>query len=231
VVAIAERGIWLGEPVQRTDLATFVDRVLRLDAAAVIRLRARSGGFVVAWVDTDFDVLASRVVAGTLRPADLSAGADELARGLAGTDPSGYVDPGFGMDSAWRSALPPESGFAHVDDVPARVMLDLAQRGVRLAEEHGSSHGPPASLLDQEVLEVSSADLSAGVPMRCVFALTAMGFLPQPSAGVSGEENPAPESVAADEIVRVRVLPAWLRLDARFGSVYRRRGDPGLVLR
>jgi hypothetical protein len=47
-----------------------------------------------------------------------------------------------------------------------------------------------------------------------------MGFLPQ-----SGE------ALAADEIVRVRVLPAWLRLDARFGSVYRRRGDPALVLR
>jgi hypothetical protein len=31
--------------------------------------------------------------------------------------------------------------------------------------------------------------------------------------------------------VRVRVLPAWLRIDARFGSVYRRRGDPALVLR
>ena len=56
--------------------------------------------------------------------------------------------------------------------------------------------------------------------MRCVFALMAMGFLPQ-----SGE------AVAADEIVRVRVLPAWLRIDARFGSVYRRRGDPALVLR
>jgi hypothetical protein len=56
--------------------------------------------------------------------------------------------------------------------------------------------------------------------MRCVFALTAMGFLPQSS-----------EAVDADEIVRVRTLPAWLRIDARFGSVYRRRGDPALVLR
>jgi hypothetical protein len=40
-----------------------------------------------------------------------------------------------------------------------------------------------------------------------------------------------PETVAADEIVRVRALPAWLRIDARFGSVYRRRGDPAVVLR
>ena len=45
--------------------------------------------------------------------------------------------------------------------------------------------------------------------MRCVFALTAMGFVPDPPS--------------ADEIVRIRVLPAWLRIDARFGSVFRRR--------
>jgi hypothetical protein len=197
----------------RRDLSTFVERAVRLDEAAVIRLRARSGGLLTAWVATGFDVLASRVVAGTMRPDDLSVAADELARGLAAVDSSGYVNPGFPMDSAWRGALPPDSGFTHLDDVPARLMLDLAQRGAQLAKEHGSAHGPPVSLLDQEVVRVSTADVGVGIPMRCVFALTAMGFLPQ-----------SPEAVDADEIVRVRVLPTWLRIDARFGSVYRRRG-------
>jgi hypothetical protein len=223
VAALAERGLWLGPEsmaAQRGDLAAFVERAVRLDAAAVIRLRARSGGLLAAWVATGFDVLASRVVAGTIRPDDLSVGADALARGLAAVDDSGYVNPGFPMDSVWRGALPPDSGFTHLDDVPARLMLDLAQRGAQLAKEHGSAHGPPVSLLDQEVVRVSAADVSMGIPMRCVFALTAMGFLPQ-----------SPEAVDVDEIVRVRVLPAWLRIDARFGSVYRRRGDPALVLR
>jgi hypothetical protein len=204
----------------RADLSAFVERAARLDPAAVIRLRTRSGGLFTAWAVTGFDVLASRVVAGSLRPDDLSVGADELARGLAAIDSSGYVNPGFPMDSAWRGALPPDSGFTHLDDVPARLMLDLAQRGAQLAKEHGSAQGPPVSLLDQEVIRVSSGDVSVGVPMRCVFALTAMGFLPQSS-----------DAVDADEIVRVRTLPAWLRIDARFGSVYRRRGDPALVLR
>jgi hypothetical protein len=204
---------------QRADLTAFVERAARLDPAAVIRLRARAVGVVTAWAATGFDVLASRVVTGTLRPDDLSVGADELARGLAATSSDGYVNPGFPMDSAWRGALPPDSGFAHLDDVPARLMLDLAQRGAQLAKEHGAQ-GPPVSLLDQEVIRVSSADVSVGVPMRCVFALTAMGFLPQSA-----------EAVDADEIVRVRTLPAWLRIDARFGSVYRRRGDPAVVLR
>jgi hypothetical protein len=216
--------VWLRDAAHRADLATFVDHALRLDDAAVIRLRARSTGLLTAWVATGFDVLASRVVVGRVRPDDLSVAADGLARGLSAMDASGYVDPGFAMDSAWRGALPPESGFVHLDDVPARVMLDLAQRGAQLAKEHGSTHGPPVSLLDQEVIRVSSAsegdNVSVGLPMRCVFALTAMGFLP-----------PSPDAIGADEMVRVRILPTWLRVDAKFGSVYRRRAHAALVLR
>ena len=221
----SERGLWLGNAMHREDLATFVDRAQRLDDAAVIRLRTRGQDLVVAWAATGFDVLASRVVAGTVRPADMCAGADELSRGLAAMDDAGRVDTGFPMDSAWRGALPPDAGFTHLDDVPARVMLDLAGRGVELAKEHGSQHGPPVSLLDQEVVRVSGAGLDVGIPMRCVFALTAMGFLAQSRR----EDDLDPTSVTADEIVRVRALPTWLRIDARFGSVYRRRGDPLLL--
>jgi hypothetical protein len=223
VAVVADRGVWLGPEsvaAHRADLAAFAERAARLDAATIVRLRTRSAGEFTAWASTGLDVLASRVVAGIVRPDDLSVGADELVRGMAAVDSTGYVNPGFPMDSAWRGALPPDSGFTHLDDVPARLMLDLAQRGAQLAKEHGSAQGPPVSLLDQEVIQVSSAEGSVGVPMRCVFALTAMGFLPQSS-----------DAVGADEIVRVRVLPAWLRIDARFGSVYRRRGDPVLVLR
>ncbi|BBY01788.1 hypothetical protein [Mycobacterium seoulense] len=221
--SVADRGLWLGpqdRTAQRRDLAAFVGHAQRLDDAAVIRLRSRAPGLLTAWVATGFDVLASRVVGGEVRPEDLSVGADALARGLAAMDDSGYVDPGFAMDSAWRGALPPDTGFTHLEDIPARVMLGLAQRGAQLAKEHGSSHGPPVSLLDQEVIQVSSPDVSVGLPMRCVFALTAMGFLPQ-----------SPDAVDADEMIRVRILPTWLRIDARFGSVYRRRGDSALLLR
>lgn len=215
-----ERGIWLASAVDRADFATFVERVLRLDEAAVIRLRTRTSDSVTAWAATGFDVLASRVIGGRVVPADLSAAADVLRYNVGADSGDGWVDPGFAMDSAWRGSLPPDGGFVHVDDIPARVMLELAQRGAELAREHGSSYGPPAALLDQEVVGVSSAQHEVGVPMRCVFALTALGFLPS-----------SPDSVSAEEIVRVRVLPSWLRIDARFGSVYRRRGDPAVVLR
>ncbi|HNM83149.1 MAG: hypothetical protein U0Q20_03605 [Mycobacterium sp.] len=228
MVAVAERGLWLPDAADRADLTTFAVRARRLDEAAVLRLRVRTEDTLTAWVATGFDVLAGRVVGGRMRPDDLSAGADALIRALAVSDPSGYVDPGYAMDSAWRGALPPRTGFVHLDDVPARVVLDLAQRGVALAREHGGAQGPPVSLLDQEVLAVSAGEDRVGIPMRCVFALTAMGFLPQRT---DAAENFSPASVAADEVVRVRTTPTWLRIDARYGSLYRRRGAAAVVLR
>lgn len=215
-----ERGLWLTDHRLRDDLATFAERAVRLDDAAVVRLRERAGGGVMAYVATGFDVLASRVVNGRLRPKDLCAGADALAAGLARMDPSGFVDTGFPMDSSWRGAVPSDTGFTHLDDVPARVILDLVTRGGALARQHSGAHGPPSSLLDQEVLVVSGGGYSVGIPMRCVFALTAMGFLAQGSG-----------ALGAEDIVRIRVSPTWLRIDARFGSVLRRRGDPAVVLR
>ncbi|BBX69294.1 hypothetical protein MPSYJ_27550 [Mycolicibacterium psychrotolerans] len=212
---MSERGIWLDvDGGHRDDLAAFTERARRADETAVIRLRERAGGLVVAWVSTGFDVLASRVVRGRLRPADLCAGADALLAGLAAMDADGHVDPGFAMDSAWRGALPPEAGFVHLDDVPAREVFALAQRGSALVREHSGAHGPPPSLLDQAVVDVATDADTVGIPMRCVFALTAMGFVPD----------------TPDEVVRVRTTRAWLRIDARFGSVYRRRGNPAVVL-
>lgn len=199
---------------QRRDLAVFVQRALRLDEAAVVRLRSRGDGLVGAWVLTGFDVLAGRVVAGTLRPADFTCAADELSRALNAPDEAGCVDAGFPMDSAWRALLPPETGFVHLDDVPAAVLTDLARKGADLAREHSGPQGPPPSLLDQEVLHVSSGVESVAVPMRCAMTIAAMGFSPD----------------AEGEVVRVRTMPSWLRIDARFGSVFRRRGDPPLLV-
>ena len=126
-----ERGIWLEDATHREDLATFVERAVRLDDAAVIRLRERPGGLVVAWVATGFDVLASRVVAGRVRPADLSAGADALAQGLGAMDRSGHVDPGFPMDSAWRGVLPPETASRTSTTCPRGWCWTLRSAGSR----------------------------------------------------------------------------------------------------
>ncbi|HNA50415.1 MAG TPA: hypothetical protein PK594_06145, partial [Mycobacterium sp.] len=104
------RHLTIPDAAQRNDLAAFVERALRLDDAAVIRLRRRSDGLVAAWVGTGLDVLAVRAVAGEVSPDDISCGADQLARGLRSAATGGRVGTGFPMDSAWRGVLPPENG-------------------------------------------------------------------------------------------------------------------------
>ncbi|WP_067468497.1 hypothetical protein [Nocardia amamiensis] len=210
-----QRVLHVSDPAERENLATFLARAARLDPAAVVRLRRRGEGYVAAWVATGFEALAVRTVVAELGVDDVTVGAELLLAGLAGGSP---IDLGYSMDSAWRGALPPADGFTHVDDVPARTLVELAEQGARLAKEHGSSHGPPASLLDQAVLTVSGAGIQVQVPMRVVFALTAMDFIPH-----SGEKAD-PGRIPPAEIVRVRATRTWLRLDARYGSVARRLG-------
>ncbi|KAF0845936.1 hypothetical protein [Nocardia caishijiensis] len=211
-----QRVLHTPDPAERENLATFLSRALRLDQAAVVRLRKRGSSLVSAWVATGFETLAVRTITAELGVDDVTVGADTVLAGLRTGHP---VDLGYSMDSAWRGALPPMDGFAHVDDVPARALVELAERGADLAREHGGVHGPPASLLDQSVLTVTGADdLEVQVPMRVVFALTAMDFIPH-----AGEKAEA-RRIQPTELVRVRATRTWLRLDARYGSVARRLG-------
>ena len=205
--------VGIPDPGQRRDLAVFVGHALRLDETAVIRMRTRADGLIGAWVATGFDVLAVRVFAGRVDPSDVTCAADALFGGLT-TSGGAEADAGYAMDSAWRTGLPPETGFVHVDDVPEAVLAELARGGAELAREHAGPQGPPAALLDQDVLEVSGAGTTVSVPMRALLALAAMRFM-------SEDES---------DVVRVRALPGWLRLDARYGSVFRRRGDPALLV-
>lgn len=194
---------------ERDDLGAFVARAVRLDQAAVVRLRLRrDAGRVDVWVSTPFDTLVTRSVSGTLTPADLTVPGPELLAALAIVGGE-RVDPGTPRDLLWRSALPPDAGWRFVDQVPAAVLGELTDRGVALAREHAGPQGtPPASLLDQTVLTVSGSGLAVKVPLRCLFALSGMGFAP---AGDS------------DEPVKISATDAWLRMDARYGAVVRRR--------
>jgi hypothetical protein len=96
--------------------------------------------------------------------------------------------------------------------VPAAELQGLAERGLVVARENAGPHGPPAALLDQTVLTVrgDGPGPAVKVPLRVLFALSGMGFL--------GEEGGAEAGT-----VRVSATGAWLRLDARYGGVVRRR--------
>ncbi|ACU35088.1 hypothetical protein KCV87_14900 [Actinosynnema pretiosum subsp. pretiosum] len=193
------------DPSERDDLGAFVARAVRLDQQVVVRLRNRpTGGHVDAWVATPFDTLATRTVAGRVDPGDVTVSGSDLLTGLAVLR-GDTVDAGPAKDLMWRSALPPLSGWQRVDLLPGAVVTELADQGVALARENTGPHGtPPASLLDQTVLTVSGSGLDVKVPLRCLFALSGMGFL-------GGDD------------VRVTATDSWLRIDARFGAVVRRR--------
>ncbi len=194
------------DPDDRGDLGTFVGRVVRLDQTAAVRLLGSASGRVTAWASTPFDVLATRSVPGTLEPADVTTFAAALLSALS-VDRADTVDPGSG--GLWQGLLPPDDGWAVVDTVPAAELEGLTERGLALAREHAGPLGPPASLLDQTVLTVTgAAGPPVRIPMRCLFALSGMGFV---GAGDAGET------------VRVSATSSWLRLDARYGAVVRRR--------
>ncbi|QYN37294.1 hypothetical protein K1T35_08645 [Pseudonocardia sp. DSM 110487] len=194
------------DPDERGDLGAFVARVVRLDQAALVRLQARDGT-VTAWAATPFDVLATRTVHGALEPTDVTVPATGLLTALT-VERAETVDPGTG--GFWHGELPPSVGWQQVDEVPAAELERLTERGLAVARENAGPMGPPASLLDQTVLTVSAgAKPAVKVPLRCLFALSGMGFLGDtgPDAGV----------------VRVSATGTWLRLDARYGAVVRRR--------
>lgn len=216
----AEGRLTVPDRAQREDLAEFVGRAVRLDGGVVVRLRARAdrddpaAGTVEAWAPTPFDALVTRAAPGTVTPADVTVVGSDLLAGLAVAGGES-VAPGTPVDDRWRGPLPPlrpDRRWEVVGEVPAAELGGLAERGVAAARAGDPSGRPSAALLDQVVLTVTAdgTGTEVRVPMRCVFALSGMGFV---GAG-SGEPDAA---------VRVSTDGGWLRLDAHGGAVVRRR--------
>lgn len=195
-----------GARADRDDAAAFAGRVTRWDATSPIRLKT-DGELVRMWATTPFDTLVTRAVHAAVTPSDVTVYAGNLLSGLAiaGAD---EVDPGPAIDRSWRSQLPPPRGWITVDDIPAAVLAGLADQGVEQAKSNpGPAGGAPTALLDSEAMTVSGNGMRVIIPMRMLMALSGMGFAP-----------PGP-----DELVRVSATDAWVRIDARFGAVVRRR--------
>ena len=188
---------------ERGDLGAFVARVVRLDPAAAARLRA-GAGTVTAWASTPFDVLATRTVHGHVDPSDVTVSANALLTALA-VEKAATVDPGAG--GLWPGDLPPDTGWSPVDVVPAAEIDALTERGLAVARENA---GP-----------ARTAHLAAGPERahgeRCRRAR------PSRCRCVACSRCPGWASSEADGEVRVSATGGWLRLDAHYGAVVRRR--------
>ena len=194
------------DAVDRDDAAAFAGRVSRWDPAGPVRLRA-DAETVRMFATTPFDALVARSISGRLEPRDVTVHAGNLLSALA-VSANVEVDPGPVIDAAWRSQLPPPTGWVGVDEIPAQLLAELADQGVNQARNNpGPAGGASTALLDSEVLNVSGSGMRVTVPLRMLFAMSGMGFAPS----IPGE------------VVRISATDSWVRMDARFGAVLRRR--------
>ena len=196
-------------------LIALLNRAIALDAQATARIQEVGKGQLDVFVSTPFDAIASRRTFGSTTHPGAAVSAQALLDALR----AGSADVGRSRDAAWPGALPPASGFTAREDVPIGVARRLADEGRNLARQFSGPAGPPRSLLDGVVLTADAdSDQPVEIPMRMIFACTALGLIP-------GFEAPA----EIPRHLRVATAGSWVRLDAPFGSVYR-SSRPNLLL-
>ncbi len=188
-------------------LTALLSRALALDAQASARIQEVGEGQLDVFVTTPFDAIASRRTSGsTTHP-----GATVSVRSMLDALKSGAAEVGPARDAFWPGSLPPGEGFVEREVVPVGVATQLANEGRNLARQFSGPAGPPRSLLDGVVLTADAgSDAPVEIPMRMIFACTALGLIP-------GFEAPA----EIPRHLRVSTAGSWVRLDAPFGSVYR----------
>jgi hypothetical protein len=204
-------GDWL-HPASVADAGAFLARLVRLDPAALVRLRPAGDGAVALWARLPFAVLVTRTVRAhltedvTVRAADLLANLDAGCR----RSPTRH-------DAAWRWPVPSGPGRV-VERLPAAEVRRLgAAAGNTLREAAGGLRGRAVgervlrdALLDHVPVVVTTEDGSrVEVSQRLVQAVVRMGF-------VGPEIAVGPETT--DDDVKVRIAVGWVGLAGSFGS-------------
>jgi hypothetical protein len=197
-------------------LAAYLDRLLRLDTRAAVRLQA-GGSVLGVWSGPPFDVVALRPVA-LAEPLQLdrTVSARRL-RDLLGDALGGPVEvPDPVTGPTWVGLLPPRAGWAECGRVATEVVAGAVASGVvsfRAKAAALSEVERTDARLDQMVREVWRTPVVGGVPLRAAHAADALGML-----GGNGD-------VVAYE------SGSWRRLAVGGGSVAVRDSDvPGLAL-
>ena len=189
------------------DAGAFCARLVRLDPAALVRLRPADGGLVTLWSRLPFEVLVGRTVRGTVAD-DATVRAADLLTALP-------AEAGLPVrhDAQWRGALPPPAAEP-VEQVPAAELRRVAElAAATLRDSAGRGVGERRirdALLDHPAISLATPATEIAVPTRVVMALVRMGFL-------------------GDEPVRFGTAGRWLSAHARNGAAWYQRPG-GLTL-
>jgi hypothetical protein len=203
----------LAEPQEAAPLADFLERLLRYDRAAAVRLQTAGTALAVfarlPLGQTGPLVIRTARLARPL-PLDITVSAgqwlEELARDPAATDvtlPPAITGP------SWAGVLPPRSGWEHVEDLataPLAAAVSAAIVEFRKAAEPAQGGDALAETIWSRRVHPS------GLTLRAVHAAHLTGLLRQ-----------SPQ-------LALHRHPSWLRLTAPRGSVAIRRSTPGLGL-
>ncbi len=189
------------------DLAPVLERAVRLDPGALVRLRFGDGR-ATALVRLPFAVLVSRsVAAGPDRALDVATAAADV---LAWLDGGAAPAP---RDHDWRGGLPPATGWRRIETVPDGELRPLVRQGAMALKDAAEREGVPGAqpraevadaLLDSVVLIATDDSGSrAEVTLRMLSALTRMGFLRK------------------DGHAHVDTSGRWVRVVGEYGTVHR----------
>lgn len=198
------------------DMVPMLERLRRLDADTVVRLRIEPD-LLAALAPVPVGVLVGRTVrmgGGAETPADVTVGAGALADMIAARDPE---DPSPlplppRRDVDWHHTTPPRTGWTRI----AELTDDEVRSAVRAAANAVKAAPLPAAAelaLDAIAFPDAAHPTVAKLDRRGPSALVKLGFLPRGGA------------------TAVDTAGTWTRLAAGFGSVYlhggRGSGDVG----
>lgn len=212
--------------IQRT--AIILDRALKMDSSALVKLRIVAENSLDLFLSTPLNVIAMQRIPGTI--AKNCDGAVVMASDIRESMeklPLHVDSPRIGntvslstVNLMWPGSLPPLEGYELLDKVPAQVFRQLHEEMRQQNKEHAGPLGMPRSLLEQKLLTVE-ADLeqengtyaekhSIHIDGRMVAAIGGLGVAVQPQK----------EELKKYDFLRVSTHSSWIRIDALFGSVF-----------
>lgn len=215
-------GAWL-EADSVADAGAYLARLVRLDAAALVRLRPAGDDTLALWARLPFEVMVTRRIRSSF-DQDATVRATDLLRALDGDLPARY-------DAQWRWPVPRDAGRV-VERLPVAEVRRLgtaAETTLRTAITsgvHGRAVGERVlrdALLDHVAVVITDDGARYEVPQRLVQAVIRMGFLGPtsgPEAGpVSGPVSGPGSGSTEEGDVDVRAAPGgWVGLAGPFGT-------------